>query len=204
MTKTIAAALKRIIEMLTNPDERKQVGKRIAAIFIIFFLLLLLPTLICTSVVSYFFSGETTEENWQTLVNALDDEHKEVLEKLEEEFEENDMLDRWNEAKVLTVFYLYDISIEPSFSFRIKVCFNGDPTTEELLEAVAEMFEIDTIDQENFEELVAMYYIEPPPKPEETTSTVTATTPETTTEPDPEVTTSPPPWSTSKPIDFWF
>lgn len=185
MTKTIAAALKRLFVLLSNPEERKKFGKRIAAIFIIFFLLLLLPTLICTSVVSYFFSGETTEENWQTLVNALDDEHKEVLEKLEEEFEENDMLDRWNEAKVLTVFYLYDISIEPSFSFRIKVCFNGDPTTEELLKAVEEMFEIDTIDQENFEELVAMYYTEPPSKPEETTSTITATTPETTTKPDP-------------------
>lgn len=158
MSATVAAALKKIaVALLSSKKGRKFIKGLIAGVIV----LLILPFMVIAFIFGEFDMDTDTEENvdhWAAVDEYVDEGHANVLEQIESQLEKDEMSDRFAEAKVLVLFYLYDYALQNDFVFKLMTCIHEDQTPPELAEEVSEMFGIE-IDIAEFEQLVNYYTV---------------------------------------------
>lgn len=153
MTVTVAAALKKIaVSLLTSEKGRKMIVGIVSTVIV----LIALPFML----IAYIFGGTGEEigaaDSWEYVDGYIDEEHKQVLDEVYSRFESNDMTDRYTEAKVLTLYYLYAFAADDDFVFRLITCFSDDQSISELAAEVSEMFGVE-VNAEEFNQLVEYY-----------------------------------------------
>ena len=167
MSATVAAALKKIaVALLSSKKGRKFIKGLIAGVIV----LLILPFMVIAFIFGEFDMDTDTEGNvdhWTAVDEYVDEGHANVLEQIESQLEKDEISDRFAEAKVFVLFYLYDYALQNDFVFKLMTCIHEDQTPSELAEEVSEMFGIE-IDIAEFEQLIGYYA---PPKPPETSET---------------------------------
>lgn len=158
MSATVAAALKKIaVALLSSKKGRKFIKGLIAGVIV----LLILPFMVIAFIFGEFDMDIDTEgsvDHWAAVDEYVDEGHAKVLAQIKSQLEKDEMSDRFAEAKVLVLFYLYDFAPQNDFVFKLMTCIHEDQTPSELAEEVSEMFGIE-IDIAEFEQLVDYYTV---------------------------------------------
>ncbi len=148
MSVTVAAALKKIaVALLSDP----KVLKKVCAVVLVLLVALFAPLI---SLMALFTGNlEFSPENLDMEGIVVDAQLQDVLDVIETAFTDAGLEARLPEAQLLLLTHLHPYASEEKFADRLVACFTGDPTDQQLIEAVNTEFGTD-ISPEEFDEAV--------------------------------------------------
>ncbi len=157
MSATVAAALKKIaVSLLSDPKILKKVCAVILVLLVTLFAPLIGMMAFLTGDLEFdpeeFDTPDVTEAGAGEIVSGLV-ALEVVLEAIETAFTDAQMEAKAPEAQLLLVSHLYPYAAEENFADRLAACFTGNPTDEQIIEAVNAEFGTN-ISPEEFTEAV--------------------------------------------------